>query len=63
VDNLPGDRANTCNGLMAPVGVELQNGDYDIIHKCLKCKAVKRNKTSPEDDFDQIVKLNTSFLA
>ena len=62
VDNLPGDRANPCGGLMAPVGVELKSGEYDIIHKCLKCRAVKRNKASPKDDFNQIVKLSTSFL-
>ncbi|MFH0912569.1 MAG: RNHCP domain-containing protein [Patescibacteria group bacterium] len=62
VDNVPGDRSNPCGGLMAPVGVELKGGEYDIIHKCLKCHAVKRNQSTPEDDFDKIIKLSTNFL-
>lgn len=62
VDNLPGDRANPCGGLMAPVGVELKSGDYALIHKCLRCGATKINRSAPEDDFEQIIKLTTNFL-
>lgn len=62
VDNLPGDRANHCGGLMAPVGVELKSGEYDIIHKCLRCGMRKINQSAPEDDFEQIIKLTTNFL-
>ena len=61
VDNVPGDRANPCKGLMAPVGVEFKGGRYDLIHKCLQCGATKINQVSPEDDFDKIVQLNTNF--
>ncbi len=62
VDNVPGDRANTCHGLMAPVGVELKNGEYDIRHKCLRCGTEKINRSVIEDDFEQIIKLSTNFL-
>ena len=62
VDVVPGDRANNCGGLMAPVSVELKRGKYDIIHKCLKCGVGKTNQASPDDDFDQIIKLSTNFL-
>lgn len=62
IDNVPGDRANPCLGLMAPVGVEYKDKTYDIKHKCLKCGVVKVNKISPDDDFEQIIKLNTTYL-
>ena len=50
VDNFPGDRANDCGGLMEPIGVETLGGQYDIIHRCEKCSAIKKNKTAKEDD-------------
>jgi len=61
VDKVPGDRANSCKGLMAPVGVELKNSEYDIKHRCLKCGEVKINRASEDDDFDQIIKLSLSY--
>lgn len=61
VDNIPGDRANTCGGLMAPARVEYQAGEYAIVHKCLKCGATKRNKTAENDNFDELVRINQDF--
>ncbi|MBU1092454.1 RNHCP domain-containing protein [Patescibacteria group bacterium] len=61
VDDVPGDRANTCGGLMAPVGVELKRGEYILTHKCLNCGIAKQNKTTPDDDTDQIIKLTTHW--
>jgi predicted RNA-binding Zn-ribbon protein involved in translation (DUF1610 family) len=58
---VPGDRANACKGLMAPVGVELKNSEYDIIYKCLKCGKRKINRASDDDDFDQIIKLSLNY--
>ena len=55
---VPGDRANTCQGLMAPVNIDYENGEYHLVHKCLKCKKLSRNKISPEDDFEQVIKLS-----
>jgi len=62
VDNVPGDRANKCNGLMAPVEVIYRNDKYSITHKCLRCGATKNNKTSPEDDFNKIIELSQKYL-
>ena len=62
VDNIPGDRANKCNGLMAPVEILYHNGQYSITHKCLRCRVTKNNKTSPEDDFDKIIELSQKYL-
>jgi len=58
VDVQPGDRLEICQGLMKPVGIEQQHGEYIIVHKCLKCGAVRKNKQAVEDDFDKILALN-----
>ncbi len=62
VDNVPGDRANNCHGLMPPVGIEYKNKQYSITHKCLKCGKGINNKTSPNDDFDKIIELSKQYL-
>ncbi len=49
VDNLPGDRANACHGLMQPIAVETHGDEYDIVHRCLRCGMEKRNQVEPED--------------
>jgi hypothetical protein len=63
VDNIPGDRANKCGGLMPPVGVELKSGEYQLLHKCFKCGEQKKNKVADNDDTDQIIKLTTQYRA
>ena len=58
VDVNPGDRQETCQGLMEPVGVELKGGKYTIIHHCISCGFEKRNKAAKDDNFDAIVQLS-----
>lgn len=50
VDNDPGDRASDCQGLMEPIGLD-QSGKkgFVILHRCTKCKIVKKNKATPDD--------------
>jgi hypothetical protein len=57
VDVNPGDRASECHGMMKPIGVEIERGEHILTHQCEKCGYKKRNKTAPEDDFDDILKL------
>ena len=63
VDINPGDRANTCGGILRPAGAEPDSKrGYIIIHKCEKCGAVVRNRAAHEakvqpDDLDLIIKL------
>lgn len=57
VDINPGDRAATCGGLMKPTAIENENGEYVVTHTCVKCKYSKRNKVSPNDNFDTVVKI------
>jgi hypothetical protein len=58
VDVNPGDRASSCGGLMKPVFVETERGEYLLVHQCEKCRYKKRNKTVPSDDFDEIVRIS-----
>lgn len=58
VDINPGDRAAKCGGMMKPVEVEIKGGEYSIIHQCVKCGYRKKNKTAPNDDFDEIIKIS-----
>ena len=59
VDVHPGDRAANCGGLMEPRSIESKGGLHDIVHVCVKCGHVKRNKVQKEDDFDEVVKIAT----
>ena len=50
VDISPGDRENSCQGLMKPIGLDQKSGKFIIIHRCQKCGEIKRNKVSPKDN-------------
>ena len=56
-EEIPGDRLSTCKGLMEPLKAEIENGEYTLTHKCQICKKVIKNKTSQEDNFEEILKL------
>ena len=58
VDIFPGDRIEACRGLMAPVSAEESGGEWSIIHKCLKCDKMQKNKISPADDFYKVVEIS-----
>jgi len=56
-EEVPGDRASGCRGLMVPVRAEVRGEEYILIHRCQKCGKVTRNKTTKEDNFEEILKL------
>ena len=58
VDIMPGDRNNTCLGLMKPVGIEKYKNTYKIIYKCSKCNQLHKNIMAVDDNYDLIVKLS-----
>ena len=58
VDVNPGDRAAACLGLMKPIGVELDHGEYVLIHQCEKCGREKKNRVTKADNFDIILQLS-----
>jgi RNase P subunit RPR2 len=57
VDIYPGDRAEKCHGMMKPVRIEKEGELLYIIHKCEDCGFERRNKKSPDDNFEEILKL------
>src|SRR5690606_13518864 len=44
VDIHPGDRAENCGGMMAPMGLKQKGGDWVLLHQCEKCGAQRRCK-------------------
>lgn len=52
VDIHPGDRAAACQGMMQPISLERSGALWVVTHLCERCNHKKRNKLSPEDDFD-----------
>lgn len=65
VDINPGDRANVCGGLMAPIAVRPYRHGWRIMNKCLKCGLTHENKTSNTDNIERLVdvvkKINLNF--
>lgn len=63
VDNLPGDRANPCGGLMKPIRVEPDpKKGFVIIHRCTECGEIRRNRAAHEakvqpDDRSLLIRL------
>jgi len=55
VDVNPGDRAAGCGGLMEPVGAQQKSGETILVHRCVQCGHIKRNRTAPEDNFSLLL--------
>ena len=59
VDINPGDREESCHGLLEPIGIEISNKKgYVIISKCKKCGKIRKNKAAEDDNMDLIIKLS-----
>ena len=59
VDINPGDREETCQGLLKPIDVEINpKKGYVIVFKCTKCGAIRKNKAAEDDNMDLIINLS-----
>ena len=58
VDINPGDRSCDCGGLMKPVAILQKNGEFVLLHRCLKCGFERKNKLSESDDREEFFKLS-----
>lgn len=58
VDILPGDRSNTCKGLLKPLSIEKFKDSFKIFYKCEKCGEVHKNIIANDDDFNKIINLS-----
>jgi hypothetical protein len=58
-EEIPGDRASDCGGLMEPVGAEFQisNLEFKIKYKCTKCRHEFTVRSFEEDDREVLMKL------
>ena len=59
VDINPGDRLNTCKGLLEPINIEKFKDTYKIIYKCKKCGQLHKNIMAVDDNFDEIINIST----
>ena len=50
VDNVPGDRAETCRGRLEPTAFGLEGGTVWISYSCTRCEHTFRVRAHPEDD-------------
>ncbi|MBU0978453.1 MAG: RNHCP domain-containing protein [Patescibacteria group bacterium] len=57
-DQVPGDRASNCQGLMEPVAVAQNKGKWRIRHQCVRCGKVTWVDSAEKDNFDVIVQLS-----
>ena len=61
VDNNPGDRANTCGGLMKPVRTEGTVAAYYVVHKCERCGEIARNIAQKTDSMEALLNIAKDF--
>lgn len=59
VDIMPGDRKNTCQGLLIPIGIEKFKDTYKIVYQCDKCHTIHKNIMASDDNMDLIIELTT----
>jgi hypothetical protein len=62
VDFMPGDRAESCGGLMVPVGIRYHSKKgYQILHRCQNCGMEQLNKAARDtiqpDDLEALQRL------
>ncbi len=56
---IPGDRGNSCQGLMEPIGVTTRRtGEYVLVHRCLKCGFERLNRVAGDDDTELLTKIS-----
>lgn len=63
IDNKPGDRNSTCNGVMVACRLKYNSKKgWQIIHRCQKCGVEKVNKIAEEgsqsDDWEKLIELS-----
>lgn len=60
VDINPGDRENTCKGLLKPISIEKFKDTYKILYRCEKCLELHKNIVAKDDDMNMIIKISSN---
>lgn len=58
VDINPGDRMNSCKGLLQPISIEKFRNTFKLIYKCEKCGMTHKNIVANDDNMDLIINLS-----
>lgn len=58
VDINPGDRENSCKGLLKPIGIEKYKDTYKILYECEKCHKHHKNIVAKDDDMNRIIEIS-----
>jgi len=61
VDTNPGDRKESCGGMMRPVALEKKRNGFVVIHRCEVCGATRKNRTAPEDSTETMIEVMREF--
>lgn len=61
---VPGDRAEPCKGRMEAVSMSARdNGEWQLVHQCLACGAVKANRIAGDDNALALMRIALRPLA
>lgn len=58
VDINPGDRQNTCKGMLKPIDIEKYKDTFKIIYECEKCGIIHKNIMAKDDDMNVIIEIS-----
>lgn len=59
-EEIPGDRASDCGGLMEPVKTEYKAGKYKIHYKCSKCRHDFWVRENEDDNRELLMELTAA---
>jgi DNA-directed RNA polymerase subunit RPC12/RpoP len=62
VDIFPGDRANTCRGVLRPIDIKTSNGKTQIVYVCEKCGEIENNIVASDDNEEEILMLTNKIV-
>jgi len=57
VDIFPGDRKESCGGIMDVTGIQKKGERYVLEHTCTTCKKTSGDHFRERDNFDTLIKL------
>ncbi|MEG2348185.1 MAG: RNHCP domain-containing protein [Clostridia bacterium] len=62
VDITPGDRLNTCRGMLVPINIEINSKKGEVVvYKCSKCGAIIKNIVAKDDNKEKIYKIIENY--
>jgi len=62
VDYNPGDRLNSCGGMMEPVGLVTKHGKEYVVHKCVVCGGLSQTKKLAGDSQEVSLRISSNVV-